>query len=509
MKRQRGRGRVTLAAMAAMCAVAALPGQAWAAGEPSPYTFDDEAKPVQGTPVNSNGPELTAGSTYKDSIKPGEKRYYRIDLDAASNAYVSAVAVPKLGTKVAYADKLEVSIEDRSGSECSDGEATFGSATYARPVADYATRRIEEDGTSCQEAGAYYVLLERTSEATSTPEPWDVEIRFLTEPGLKKAAPTEARENWPSASPAVPGGGPQKRAGGTGFHDATSLEQGEWQDEIAPGRTLFYRVPVDWGQQLFVSADIGNSPSGDARESVGNAMTVALHNPARGLVDEDSSVYYDGKQKSMALDPLPPVAYENRYDSDTSAAAMRFAGWYYLSVTLSPEMAEAFGENPLQLTLRVNVTGQPSTGPAYDGPAGDFQVTEDDLAAAGSGKNADAAEKSGTMAVVAAAGIGAGTVLVVGLVVWTLLARRRGGAAEGPAAVPAQGHAPAPQQSQAVHAVQAQEAPAAAAYGPPPGYGYPGAQPPQNPHAQPPQGPPGQGYGYGYGYGQYGPPPGR
>lgn len=496
MKRQRGRGRVTLAAMAAMCAVAALPGQARAAGEPSPYTFDDEAKRVQGTPVNSNGPELTAGSTYRDSIKPGEKRYYRIDLDATSNAYVSAVAVPEHGRKVAYADKLAVSIEDRSGSECSDGEAHFGSALYARPVADYATRRIEKDRGSCQEAGAYYVLLERTSEATSGSEPWDVEIRFVSEPELKEAEPTAAPESWESASPAAPGGGPQKRAGGAGFHDATSLEQGEWQDAIAPGQTLFYRVPVDWGQQLFVSADLGNSPEGDSLQGVGNALAVALHNPARGLVDEESSVYYDGKQKSMALDPLPPVAYENRYDSDSSVAAMRFAGWYYLSVTLSPEMAKAFSEKPMPLTLRVNVTGQAEAGPAYDGPAGDFQVTDDDRAAADSGKNADAAEKSGTMVVVAAAGIGAGTVLVLGLGAWTLLARRRGGAAQGPASVPAQGQAPAAHQADAARA----QDPPAAAYGPATGYGYPPAQSPQ-----PPQGRPGQGHGYG----QYGPPPGR
>ncbi|MBT2367250.1 hypothetical protein J7E88_18535 [Streptomyces sp. ISL-10] len=494
MKRQRGRGRVTLAAMAAMCAVAVLPGQAWAAGEPNPYTFDDEAKPVQGTPVNSNGPELTDGSTYKDAIKPGEKRYYRIDLDATSDAYVSAVAVPKLGTKVDYADKLEVSIEDRSGTECGDGEARFGSAAYARPVADYASRRIEKDKSSCQEAGAYYVLLERTSEATSTPEPWDVEIRFLSEPGLKKAATTAPPEVWPSASPAVPGGGPRKRAGGTSFHEATSIEQGEWQDEIAPGRTLFYRVPVDWGQQLFVSADLGSSLSGDGLKSVGNAMAVALHNPARGLVDEASGVYYDGKQKSLALDPLPPVAYENRYDSDAASAAMRFAGWYYLSVTLSPEMAEAFSEKPLPLTLRVNVTGQAEPAPSYRGPAGDFQVTEDDRAAADSGKNADAAAQSTTMALVAAVGIGAGTVLVLGLGAWTLLARRGGGVPDGPAVLPAQAQA----QGHVQAAQQVQDG-AAAAYGPAPGYGYPPAQ------GQPPQGQPGQGYGYG----QYGPPPGR
>ena len=155
MKRQRGRGRVALAGVAAACVVATLPGQSWAAGEPSPYVFDSAAKPVEGTPVNINGPELTAGSTYKDSIDPGEKLYYRIGLDDKSNAFVSAVAVPKLGTKVGYLDKLEVSIEDKSGSECSDGDVAFGSAGYARPVSNYASRRIEKDSTSCQQAGEY------------------------------------------------------------------------------------------------------------------------------------------------------------------------------------------------------------------------------------------------------------------------------------------------------------------------------------------------------------------
>lgn len=364
MNRQRGRGRVTLAAMAAMCAAAALPEQSWAAGEPNPYDFDSAAKPVQGTAVNSDGPPLEAGSTYKDSIKPGEKRYYRVDLDDKTNAYISAVAVPKLATKVAYADKLEVSIEDRSGSKCGDEEAMFGSAAYARPVAAYADRTIDKESSSCQEAGAYYVLLERTSEATSTPEAWDVEIRFASEPGLKAAASTAPPENWPSASPAAPAGGPQKRAGGTSFTDATSLTQGEWQDEITPGQTLFYRVPVNWGQQIFASADLGTSTAADSAKSVNNAFVLSLHNPARGFVQDESSVYYDGKQKSVALDPLPPVAYENRYDSDSATSAMRFAGWYYLSVTLNPEIAEEYFKKPIPLTLRVNVKGEAKDAPA-------------------------------------------------------------------------------------------------------------------------------------------------
>lgn len=473
MKRQRGRGRVALAGMAAMCAVAALPGQAWAVGEPNPYVFDSEAKAVRGSAVNSDGPPLTAGSTYKDTIKPGGKRYYRVDLDAKTNAYVSAVAVPKLGTKVGYADKLTVSIEDRSGTKCGDDDAQFGSATYARPVAAYADRTINKESSSCQEAGAYYVLLERSSEGTSTPEPWDVEIRFASEPGLKSAGPTAPPETWPSASPAAPGGGPEKRQGGTSFTDATGLAQGEWQDEITPGQTLFYRVPVDWGQQIFASADLGTSAADDSAGGVGNALVLALHNPARGIVQDASSVYYDGKQKSLAMDPLPPVAYENRYDSDSSTKAMRFAGWYYLSVTLNPEVGEEFGQKPISLTLRVNVEGEANSAPAYAGPAGDFEVTKDDQEAAASGKSAPEAAKSNTMQLVAAAGIGAGAVLVLGLGVWMLLARRRTASADATAAPgpgPGAGQVPGPVGQGQVPGQAPGQAPTPGQYGPPPAW---------------------------------------
>ncbi|MFD3438500.1 hypothetical protein ACFWU3_13490 [Streptomyces sp. NPDC058685] len=456
MKRQRDRGRVALAAIAAMCVVAGLPTQALAAGEPNPYVFDSEAKTVKGSAVNSDGPALTAGSVYRDAIKPGEKRYYRVDLDARTNAYISAVAVPKLKTKVASLDKLSVSIEDRSGTKCGSGDAQFGSAAYARPVAAYADRMIEKDSSSCQEAGAYYVLIERDGDAASTPEAWDVEIRFASEPGLKAAGPTAAPENWPSASPPPPAGSPQKRAGGTSFSDATGLTEGEWQDEILPGRTRFYRVPLDWGKQIFASADLGTSPTAsDTTQSVSSALSVSLHNPARGLVDETASVYYDGKQKSVALDPVPPVAYENRFDSTESTNAMRFAGWYYIAVTLSPEVGAEYGSTPLALTLRVNVTGKPKAAPAYDGAAGDFQVTEDDQAAADSGKSGSDEDGSDPLQLVAAVLIGTGTVLLLGLGVWLLLKRRRasGGQAgpgagtptvpaQGPATLPDQGHVP-------------------------------------------------------------------
>ncbi len=416
-------------AVVAAGAVVALPGRSWASvGEPSPYVFDPEARRITGAAATGDARPLESGATYRDSIGPGEKLVYRLDLDAATNAYVSAVAVPRLGTTVAYGDKVEVSLQDRRGGDCGSNDAQFGSAgRFPRPLAAYAYRMIEAGAYSCQEAGPYYVVIERTSADTSTPEPWELEIRHVSEPGLAASGPTpsEAPSRWPSASPGPAGGAPRERQGGTSFFDAAVLADGEWTASIEPGESLFYKVPVDWGQQLFAGADLGSS---DGRGFVTGALAMSLYNPARGLVDSTGAMSYSGKRKTMALDPLPPVAYENRFGSRVGDKEMRFAGWYYLRVSLNPQVGEEFGDKPYGLTMRVDIEGRATGGPDYDGPAGDFAVGG---GGGGDPGGAGGPGSDGRMVLLAAGGIGAGTVLVLGLGVWTLLARRRAGRGPG------------------------------------------------------------------------------
>ncbi|TXS71926.1 hypothetical protein EAO76_17895 [Streptomyces sp. sk2.1] len=441
MMRQRNRGRVALAAVAAMCAAAALPGQAYAAGEAGAYAFDPGAKKIDGAEVSTEAPALTSGLVYRSSIKPGEKLYYRLNLDAKTNAYVSAVAVPEGGGQVAYGDGITVSIRDSADLRCSSEDARFESAEFPRPIAAYAHRLMEKGSSTCQEAGTYNVLIERESKATSTPDAWELELRYASEPQLKSAGsmPTDAPDDWPSASPVPPTAAPQKRSGGTSYYDATGLDTGEWQekDGIRPGQTLFYRIPVDWGQQVFATADLSNNNASD--EYVSSALTMSLDNPAHGHVDSASPLSYSGKPASVSLDPLPPVAYENRYDSDGSVGAMRFAGWYYLSVTLNPKIAKAYGDKAIPLTLRIKVEGKAEESP-YTGDAGPFSVTQDDRDMARDGKSTPQAADSDRMKLIGAAGIGTGSVLVLGLGVWTLLARRRATAV--PAAPAGDGQSP-------------------------------------------------------------------
>ncbi|MEV8586846.1 hypothetical protein AB0424_07855 [Streptomyces sp. NPDC051180] len=428
MKTQAGIGRragALIAAAAAVGAVAALPGQARAAevAPLPPYTFDGTAQRVEGAVSSSDAAPLQAGRTYRGTLAKNGKVYYRVDLDDRRNAYVSVVAVPKPGGKVEYGDGVRVSMQDGNGTECGYQQVSFSSASYPRPLAAYARRIVDADSSTCQRAGAFFVLVERESKPVSSADDWELEIRHLSEPPLRKAGPTTLPETWPSGTPAPPTGGPTPRQGGSGVHDATSLAQGEWRTDIRPGQTLFYRVPVDWGQQLYATAELGSSAAGDAY--VGNALVLSLENPALGHVDENTGSY-DGKPATVDLGPQRPVAHENRTAYDEATSGMRFAGWYYLSATLSPAVAREYGDDPVPLTLRVNLMGAQKPGPGYDGDPGPFTVTAGDRDAAANGASgASAADRGDSMRIVAAAGIGSGTLLLLGLGAWTLLARRQ------------------------------------------------------------------------------------
>ncbi|GHH82537.1 hypothetical protein [Streptomyces capitiformicae] len=475
MGRRTVRWRAAAAVGAALYVTTALSAPATAADAPTPYSYAEDATRVEGSASSTGAVRLAPGKTYRSSIGPGAKLYYRLDLDAVANAYASATAVPAAGATVASSDGVRVSVEDSDGRRCSYETARFGATRSAHPVTALASREIGTDEYMCQAPGAYYLVVQRvgsgTGSASGSPsgsipegssEEWGLELGYVSEPAVKEGGSTSAPEGWNSASPEAVQGDPERRRGGTGFATASPVAQGVWQDEtgIKAGETLFYKVPVDWGQQLYATAELGSTTGGDG--FVGNALAMSLYNPARGFVD-DALVSYGGDQRSADLDPLPPVAYDNRFSPDGEAKGMRFAGWYYLAVHLGTPVAARYGDEPIGLTLRVRVTGQAQDGPGYLGattPSGVFEVTDEDQEAAengttgntlddagdtdgeedgeaatsdggeGSGSSTATGDKRLAMTAVAAGGIGTGSLLVLGLLVWTLVARRRAAGAE-------------------------------------------------------------------------------
>ncbi|CAM5625900.1 hypothetical protein SVIOM342S_03591 [Streptomyces violaceorubidus] len=94
-------------------------------------------------------------------------------------------------------------------------------------------------------------------------------------------------------------------------------------------------------------------------------------------------------------------------------------------VHLAAQVADDFGQGPFGLTLRLRLGGTAGTGPDYAGesrPRGLFEVSAQDRAAAPGSAPPD---DDLTMKAVAVGGIGTGSLLLLGLGVWTAAARRR------------------------------------------------------------------------------------
>ncbi|MGW7165517.1 hypothetical protein ACWGH3_09485 [Streptomyces sp. NPDC054884] len=454
-------GPAATAARAATTAPGA-PGAPKAPDAPS-YAFADDVRPAPAATGTTGAVRLDPGATYRSSLESQEKAYYRLELDGTSNAYVAVTAVPPADAALSVGDGVSISVQNADGASCSRDSATVGASKSPQPITAWGAREVLPGRSLCQKAGTYYVVVARTGvhtgggngdgsrdgsgggrgtgsgaggEATAPAAgPWELELAPVTEPALREAAATRAPEAWDSATPTPPVAEPTAVRGGAGFTGATAVRQGVWRDEIVPGRTLFYKVPVDWGRQVSAAVDLGSADKDSGY--VVDALDVTLYNPVRAEV-KDTAVGYGGTQKSAALPPLPPVGYANRYASATSTKALRFAGEYYLVVHLAAQVGDRFGDGPYGLTLRVRVGGRTQDGPGYaarSAPRGIFDVGAPDPEpeAAGRAHTVDAS-RSGTagggpaMKAVAVGGIGAGSLLLSVLGVWTLTARRRAAA---------------------------------------------------------------------------------
>ncbi|MFI2507861.1 hypothetical protein [Streptomyces sp. NPDC018972] len=423
-------GVVTLASVMLLGPAGALPGQVAVADEAAEgagaYAFAEDARRIDGAASTAESVPLEPGRTYRSTLPASGTVYYRLELDGTTSAYASATVVPPAGRTASVIDGVKVSVQDGEGRSCDVDTASFGTAGSRHPVAAWAMREISPRRSLCQEAGTYYLSVERVDPdgAGSSPGPWETELTVVSEPPAEKAGATSAPKEWNSASPQPFPGKPERRSGGAGFARATPVGQGVWRDDIRPGQTLFYKVPVDWGRQLYATAELGGSGTGGSGYTAA-ALDLDLYNPVRGHV-VDVGVGYDGGQKAQSLVPLPQVAYVNRYAAVRQVGAMRFAGSYYLVAHLSAAVADDFGDGPVPLTLRVRLSGAAQDGPGYAGesvPPDVFTVTEEEdreAAAEDEDTGDDAAFRA-----LAVGGIGTGTALLAGLGVWTLVARRR------------------------------------------------------------------------------------
>ncbi|MFY7630690.1 hypothetical protein [Streptomyces sp. NY05-11A] len=454
---RRSVARITAVGAVLCTSSVALPGPAAVAAPEVPsYAFADDVRSAPAATGTSDAVRLDPGATYRSSLKgqsqdqnqnqnqsqnqdEGQsqgrgkrvKAYYRLELDGASNVYVSVTAIPRAGAVLSVGDGISVSVQDADGLRCSNDSAGVGASKSPQPITAWGARELVPGRGMCQKPGTYYVVVERTGTTTSTgtgvEDPWELELAAVSEAPVRKAVSTSVPEQWDSATPTPPVAEPVAVRGGAGFARAAAVQPGVWSDEIVPGQTLFYKVPVDWGRQVSAAVDLGSADTDSGY--VVDALDLTLYNPVRAEV-KDASVGFGGTQKSASLPPVPPVRYVNRYAPTDPTNSLRFAGSYYLVVHLASQVAQRFGEGPYGLTLRVRVDGSTQAGPGYSAPSvprGFFDVGAPDPEPLVGGTASRGAESGGDplMRAVAVGGLGTGSALLTVLGVWTLTARRR------------------------------------------------------------------------------------
>lgn len=380
---------------------------------------------VQGAATADKAPAIAPGQ-YLDTIGPGEKRYYAVGLDAVSTADFSATAVPQPGAAVDNLDALSTGLTHGAGdSLCATHTEYFLQKEGATPLTSAVSRIPSEGGSrSCDDAGRYWLVVERQSKKGSDSARWPLELVYGVEAPLPEGVtPAQSQPEYGDGGKraVLPSGDPREVRGGSGFNDARALGQGVWRDRILPAQTLWYKVPAGWGQQVRYDVEFANEPTVRRASSTYSYGGTQLFTPARFPVDGGGefgpTAMYDGRPAAIRMGSVP-VAWTNRYEYRSTVQPVHAGGSFYIAVTLGAKAAE-IAENPrIGVVLRVAVLGDALAGPQHGAPAltgksGDTKVDDD-------GKTSVAADSSGAggagwTGIATAAGAGAVVALIAGL----------------------------------------------------------------------------------------------
>jgi Ca-activated chloride channel family protein len=254
----------------------ALTGQLQALSLRAYRDFEPIGAPISGTADAASAPAMTPGP-WVDELAPGESRSYAIDVPdhavpVVNAALIAGATQPRLGVP----ENLIVTLNDLNGNECARGLASQTVATFTASATVTGARAAQDGATACDTPGSHIVTVQRPStggQGVNT-----LEILF-SQIGVPSASATPA-----ARVKAGPAGGtvgtPTATRGGTSYGDAPVLGAGSWKDTLRVGETLYYRVPVGWGQSL--SADVRFSLLATSRGGTRRMMPVVeVHDALR------------------------------------------------------------------------------------------------------------------------------------------------------------------------------------------------------------------------------------
>ena len=400
---------------------------------------------VTGTESPDGAPELTTGQ-YQDRFGPdGGERFYRITRRPGETMTVSVNSLVQ-PTKSYNREDWSLKLSTDGGEVCDEVD-TLSETADATVVVSGAVVSGTKD-PACTTAPLVLSVERGDKDGAKTA---GAEILVTAEPEITNLASLpEAVSSFAQTGSAVPAKKPVRRTvGGSSFTNAPLLTPGSFADAPAVGESVFYKIRLETGQRLRTTVTAPSDRDGWDLTST-EAVTVAsmIYTPSRVPLTRQSGVLQGDNRKKLTANS-PQVRVRNREiphellvategEPLARASYANVAGDYYVSVQARQSTEDTSGRVlPIRLDLTVDgaAAGEPQYA-ATPSPSPSVSTstpgsTSEPSASAGTETPPSDETQPGMGSLVIAAGVGAGIVALLGLVV--ALAIRRSRSSRAPA----------------------------------------------------------------------------
>ncbi|MFC3688086.1 vWA domain-containing protein [Aquipuribacter hungaricus] len=347
--------------------------------------YQPEGTPVQGSLTPEGAPVLAEGQ-YLDAIAVDAPVHYLVDVPRGWTMRAGVTITrgddpQRRGVRGYVTTTVDTTSPDPvqcafspDSTDNQRGSSPLSGSVMVGPGALSTYSWMEE----CEQEDQFLLTVDWT--ISSSPGPFPMEVLVQLEPPVvgTEGLGTEGDETtvFPELQP-LPD--PSPVDGGPSFNDATLLEPGAWSDSMRLGETVFYRVPVDWGQQLAVRVDFPPTVEGSALDDalrLGNYANLLLFDETRGHaypIGSKSTRYVQMEDEGgyMAI-TTHPVTWANRGETVyNEVRRLSRPGDLYLMLSMDSD--ETSGDEiglAVPYTVSVDVLGDPQPGPRYATTAG-------------------------------------------------------------------------------------------------------------------------------------------
>lgn len=179
-------------------------------GLPAAATAAPQGQPIDGGPAPTQSTAVQAGTAYADDIRPGEARWFSVDLDAGQQL---GATLTEYG-ETEYGCCLKIALSDTDFDPIANDNSINSDGTAQ-------TLRAETDDDGVDDSGTHYFSVELDSTTAKRPVAFDFAVDVAGEGMLSSSpSPTPSTTAAPSSSPTVAASAGTD-AGGGSSGDAT------------------------------------------------------------------------------------------------------------------------------------------------------------------------------------------------------------------------------------------------------------------------------------------------